>query len=204
MRHRLINITEPAIEPVTVAEAKLHAHIDHSVQDAIIESWIKSARIMAEGYQRQVYISRIMEMSFDSFPHSIFDIPYAPLIQVISIKYFDLNNTEYTLYYDGTNPVTTTEEGGDEPSTNSDFIIDINGNPGRISLAYNTIWPVVTLRPIDAVRVRFAAGYGLETSDIPENVRDAIMLYCTYRNENRAGEVGECPQQFFNLLRFDR
>lgn len=204
MQHRIINITEPSIEPVTVAEAKLHAHIDHSVQDTIIASWIKSARIMAEAYQRQIYISRIMEMSFDCFPRSPIIIPYAPLIQLISIKYFDSDNVEYTLYYDGTNPVTTTEEGGDEPSTNLDFIIDINGNPGRISLAYAATWPVVTLRPIDAVRVRLAAGYGLEAADVPENVKDAIMLYCTYRNENRAGEVGECPQQFFNLLRFDR
>lgn len=204
MQHRIINITEPAIEPVTVAEAKLHAHIDHSVQDAIIASWIKSGRVQAEAYQRQAYISRIIEMSFDDFPCSPIEIPYFPLVQLISIKCYDSANVETVLYYEGYNPVTTTEEGGVEPSTNSDFIIDINGNPGRISLAYNKSWPSVTLRPIDAVRVRFAVGYGLDSEDVPENVRDAIMLYCTYRNENRAGEVSQCPRQFFDLLRFDR
>jgi hypothetical protein len=204
MQHRIINITEPAIEPVTVAEAKLHAHIDHSVQDTMIASWIKSGRIQAEAFQRQVYISRIMEMSFDGFPTSPFEVPYHPLIQLISIKYYDSLNAETILYYDGYNPVTTTEEGGEEPTTNTDFLVDINGNPGRVSLAYSKLWPSVTLRPIDAVRVRFAAGYGLDAEDVPENVKDAIMLYCTYRNENRAGEVAACPRQFFDLLRFDR
>jgi uncharacterized phiE125 gp8 family phage protein len=204
MRYSLKTITPPAIEPVTVAELKLHTHIDYSEEDSVLEKWISSARILAEGYQRQVYISRILEMSLDTFPPSAFDIPYFPLIQLISIKYFDLDNTENTLYYEGYNPVTTTEEGGTEPSTNSDFIIDISGNPGRVSLAYAATWPVVTLRPIDAVRIRFAAGYGLEAADVPENVRDAIMLYCAYRNENRAGEISEYPKQFLNLLRFDR
>jgi hypothetical protein len=57
---------------------------------------------------------------------------------------------------------------------------------------------------MSSVKIRFAAGYGLDASDVPQNIRDAIMLYCGWRNENRAAEVGSEPEQFFNLLRHDR
>lgn len=204
MSYRLIQIQAPDIEPVTLAEVKLHAHIDHSVQDAIINSWIKSARIAAEAYQRRAFIGQIWEMAFDAFPSVPILLPLAPLMQLISIKYYDYNNTDTTLYYEGYNPVSTTEEGGDEPSTNADFIIDTSGSPGRIALAYSKTWPAIVLRAIDAVKLRFACGYGLDTTAVPENVRNAIMLYCTYMNENRAGEVAEVPRQFYDLLAFDR
>ena len=204
MQYRLKNITPPEIEPVTLAEVKLHAHIDHSVQDSIINSWIKGSRTIVEAYQRRALIGQIWEMSFDCFPALPIDLPMAPLMQLISIKYIDCNGTETTLYYDGYNPVSTTEEGGDEPSTNSEFIVDTSGSPGRLSHAYSCVWPSVVLRPIDAVKIRFACGYGIDREDVPENVRDAIMLYCTYMNENRAGEVIQPPRQFFDLIAFDR
>lgn len=204
MQQRIKIITQPAIEPVTAAEVKLHTHISGTTEDTLLEKWIKSARIQAEAFMNQAFIGRIIEMSFDCFPDCPIEIPYSPLMQLISIKYFDYLNAETTLYYDGTDPIGTTEEGGEEPTTNSDFIVDVSGLPGRIGLAYEKSWPVVTLRPIDAVRVRSAVGYGLTAADVPDNVKDAIMLYCTYRNENRAGEFERAPKQFFDLLRFDR
>jgi hypothetical protein len=204
MQYRLKRITGPAIEPVTVSDVKLYAHISHSVEDDIITSWIKTARKIAEDFLKRVFISQLWEMSFDSFPNVPFDIPISPLLQLRSIIYYGTDNTEYTLYYDGTNPVSTTEEGGDEPTTNSDFIIDLSGDPGRVALAYCKTWPTTELRSIDAVRIRFFSGYGLTAADVPDNIKDAIYLYCAYCNENRAGELPEIPRQFFDLLRFER
>jgi len=197
-------ITAPAIEPVTLAEVKLSGRISHDVEDDLLTSWIASARIAAENFQHRAYINQVWEMSFDGFPCLPLCFPRPPLLQLMSISYFETDNSETQLYYDGTNPVTTTEEGGAEPETNGDFIIDRSGDPGRLGHAYLKTWPSVVLRPIDAVRVRFAAGYGLEASDVPQSVRDAIILYCTWRNENRAGEIEKIPEHFFNLLRPER
>jgi hypothetical protein len=194
-------ITAPQIEPVTVDEVKLHTHIDYDVEDSIISAWIESARVMAENFMRRSFIAQIWEMTLDSFPVTPLLLQRSPLMQLISIKYYDTDNTETTLYYDGYNPVTTTEEGGEEPTTNADFIIDPDSEPARIELAYGKTWPAVVLRPANAVKVRYAAGYGLDAEDVPANIRDAIMLYCAYRNENRAGEVVEVPKQFYDLLR---
>jgi len=197
-------IVPPAIEPVTVEDVKLHAHITHDVENSIIAGWIRSARQQAEDFQRRSYISQILEASWDQFPQSPFQIPRPPLIQVMDMSYWDCYNNYFNLYHLDWNPVSTTEEVGTEPATNSHFIIDTNSQPGRISLAYMILWPIVVLRNIDSFRVRYAAGYGHTADCIPQSVKDAIMLYCTWRNENRAAEDKEMPVQMRNLLASDR
>jgi hypothetical protein len=52
--------------------------------------------------------------------------------------------------------------------------------------------------------LRYVAGYGIDTGDVPAKAIDAIMLYCAYRNENRASENDAAPKQFFDILRADR
>jgi hypothetical protein len=196
-------ITAPAIEPVTLADVFLHTRMSHSTEDDLLNTWIKSARKRAEEYQRRAYIGQVWEMAFDGFPCLPLSLPRWPLLQLISIKYYDTANAETVLYYDGYNPVTTTEEGGAEPETNADFYVDTDEEPGRIAHAYAKTWPSVILRSINSVKIRFAAGYGLTASDVPENVKEAIMLYCSWRNENRAAET-EFPDEFYSLLRFER
>jgi hypothetical protein len=196
-------ITPPAIEPVSLDDVKLHAHIDHSVQDNILTTWIKSGRRLAEDYQHRAYIGQVWEIGFDDFPYMPIELPKAPLLGVMSIKYYDYQNAETVLYEVADSPITTTEEVGSDFEGNSDFIIDTASEPGRIEHAYLKLWPSPVLRPIDAVKIRYAAGYGLKAIDVPENVIDSIMVYCTFRNENRAAE-NELPKQCIDLLRHDR
>jgi hypothetical protein len=197
-------VTPPADEPVSVEDVKIHTHIDHDVEDQIIETWILSARIMAEDYQRRAYIAQAWEMTFDAFPEMPILLPRAPIIGLISIKYWDYLNAESTLFGGGDDPLTTTEEPTTTAESNDDFIVDIFSEPGRIGLAYGKTWPSVQLRSMASVKIRFAAGYGFHKNAVPANVKDAIMLYCAYRNENRAAEVSSAPAQFFNLLNQNR
>lgn len=197
-------ITPPAIEPVTLDEAKLHARIAYDVEDALIEQWIASARKTAEDFQRRAYIAQTLELSFDQFPATPILLPRPPAIWVKSIKYYDYLNAVTTLYEKFDDPLTTTVEAGDEPSTNDDFLIDTDNEPGRICLAYGIMWPSVMLRDMNSVKIRYVAGYGDAATDVPEPVKDAIMLYCAHMSENRASEEDAIPKQFFDILRQDR
>jgi hypothetical protein len=197
-------ITPPEIEPVTLQEIHDHTRISHAVEDALLTSWIVSARQRAEDILNRAFIAQVWELTLDNFPCLPLILPRVPLMQLLSIKYYDTANAETELYYESYNPVTTTDEGGEEPATNANFFVDTDSEPGRLGFAYLKDWPSVILRPLAGVKIRFAAGYGLEAADVPQNVRDAILLYCGWRNENRAAEVGKEPEQFFNLLRHDR
>lgn len=184
MKHSIKIITAPTVEPVTVAEVKLHAHIDHDVEDTVLTTWIKTARGLAEDYQRRSFITQTIELTYDDYPDVPLLLPRAPVQSVTSIKIYDTDNVETSL-------------------TLNNFIIDLDSQPARIDLGYLKSWPTTMLRPIAGVKIRYVAGYGDAAMSVPANVKDAIMLYCTYRNENRAGEI-EAPKQFYDLLRHDR
>lgn len=197
IEYTLVRTLAPSVEPVTVEQVKMHAHIDHDVEDDLIAGWIKSGRELAEGFQRRSYYYQAWEMIFDYFPPLPINIPRAPLISIDSIKYYDT--------------------AGDETICDLDeFIIDSSSQPGRLSHAYNYFWPSVTLQPMSAVKIAFTSGYseagtttaspegtGAAIEAIPQSAKDAIILYCTYRNENRSGET-DIPNGFYDLLRPDR
>lgn len=190
-------ITPPILEPVSVEDVKIYTHIDHDVDDKLLLSWIKTARILAENHQRRAYFEQTWEMSFDNFPNLPLFIPRPPLNHIEFIHYYDSNNTMTDMDLD-------------------EFIIDTSHEPGRLSHGYNEIWPSVILRPIDAIKIRYVCGFVSLTVDdstttttepesipLPENVKDAIYLYCAYRNENRSGEIEKVPRQFYDLLNQD-
>jgi len=127
----------------------------------------------------------------------------------------DLDDTETEIYSNDTDQSTTTPGPVGTSTTTTTpapnvidddgtFIIDTDSEPGRLCLAYSETWPTVTLRPHKAVKIRYWAGYGPTADSVPDTVKDAIMLYCAYRNENRAGEITETPKQFYDLLTPER
>ena len=85
----------------------------------------------------------------------------------------------------------------------SNYFVDTDHEPGRINLEHGISWPAVTLRDINGLKIRFVAGYGDAATDVPQAAKEAITLYCAYRNENRIGET-EVPKAFYDILRPDR
>ena len=198
MEYSLKLVTAPIEEPVSIDEVKKYVHIDHDVEDTLISTWISSARRLAEVYQRRAYCQQTWEMSFDYLPSSSLPIslPYPPLIEVISVDYYDYQDKKIS-------------------ANLSDFIIDTRSEPARIALAYCKYWPTDILRSLGAMIIRYSAGYkisylGSSTTPTPEEnlipayVRDAICLYCAYRNENRSGEIDKIPQAFYDILNPER
>jgi uncharacterized phiE125 gp8 family phage protein len=172
----------PYDEPVSVGDVKLHARISHDLDDGLVTSWISAGRELAEAYTKRVYMARTLEAIFDSFPASgPVDLPGVPLKSLVSVKYYDINNAEHTI-------------------DNSLFFVDIDSEPGRIAFTGLYRWPVMVLRAINGLKIRYTAGE-TDRKNVPAAVKDAILLYCTYRNENRTGETDSVPEQFFHILR---
>lgn len=178
----MVTVTGPKVEPVTIDQVKLHTHVNNDDEDSLIQSWISSARRAAENFQNRAYITQTLEIRFDSWPCFPMLIPRAPIQSVSSIKYVDTDGTEHTL-------------------DTADYIVDISSIPGRIGLAYAVTLPTTILQPIDAVRVQYVAGYGDKAESVPEYIKDAIMLYCSWRYENRTAEAGLMPEAFYDILR---
>jgi uncharacterized phiE125 gp8 family phage protein len=176
-------ITPPTTDPVTLPEFKNYQRgIDGDEFDTTITNLIKAARETAQGYQNRAFFTQTWELTLNSFPTMPCKIPLPPLQSVTSIKYTDENGTETAMNL-------------------ADFIIDTDSEPGRIAFKKGKQWPSVTLQSINAVKIRFIAGYS-DINKVPYTVKLAYMLYVTHRLDN-PGSDG-IPQAFYDLLSPER
>jgi len=132
----------------------------NTTEDPTLNALIKVARQYAETVTRRALITQTWDWVMDAFPTGDFEVPLPTLQSVTSIKYYDTNGT-LTEWL----PVT-------------EYNVDINSEPGRISPAYQVVYP--TARDINnAVTVRFIAGYGTAAA-VPQGIKQAMLMLISH------------------------
>lgn len=93
----------PLIEPITLAEARLHLRVDSTDEDTLITSLIAAAREDCEAFQNRKYLTQTWEYWLDSFPSTDFiEIPNPPLqVPVVTAGAF-VSGTIYRILSVGT------------------------------------------------------------------------------------------------------
>lgn len=186
-------ITAAATFPVSRTEAKAHLVVDHADHDALIDAYIGAATNHAQRFLGRALVEQTWELTLDEFPDNELKIPLPPLIAVVSVKYDDGAGDEQTL----------------DPAS---YTVDAVSEPGWILPASAGAWPSV-YEGINAVRVRFRAGYYDDTSPsanvAPDDIRAAILLTIGTLYANRETVViGQTatllPWGAEQLLRFHR
>lgn len=197
-----------ALEPITLAEAKLQCRVEIPDDDALIAGWIASARMRAEVIARQTFLPTTYDWFFDGFPlagngyfnrliratgpspawlpngAAVLQLPKGPVISVESVSYYDSTGT-LTVY----------------PA--SSYFLSV-GSSGRLQPLNGQVWPVLGPR-IDGVVIRYTAGYP-SVANVPEVVKSAMKLLVAHWYENREATVAasygskEIPQGVDSLL----
>lgn len=156
-------ITPPATEPVTLAEAKAHLRVDIADDDALITSLIVAARTDCENLIQRALITQTWEKAVDAFGEAI-ELPKPPLISVLHVRYDDTNGVEQTL-------------------ASLSYQVDNFSEPGWVVPAYGFDWPD-TREQINAVRVRYTAGYG-SAAAVPQPIKQWILIRVGQLHEHR-------------------
>lgn len=161
----LVRTAEPAAEPVTLAEGKLHERVDHAADDALITSLLLAARRWVEGYTSRGLITQTWRWELDAFPRrGYLLVPLAPVLAVTEIRTIDADGVE-AVY------------GADQ------YLVDRSSEPARIVLKSGASWPTATLQRAGGVRIALSIGYGAAAGDVPEQIKLAIkMLMGTWYN----------------------
>lgn len=149
-------VTPPAMEPVTLEEAKLHLRIDGTEEDSLISALITAARQKAEEYTRRAFIAQTWELALDSASGKVY-LPRPP-IQAIN---------EVTL-------------DGEIVSTENYSLIGQDVFYSRI--------PFRAINP-DGLAIRYISGYGSNATDVPQAIRQAILMMVAHLYEAREGEA---------------
>jgi uncharacterized phiE125 gp8 family phage protein len=149
-------ITPPAVEPISLAEAKLHARVDDSDRDTLITVFIKSAREAAEHELGRALITQTWRLTLDEFPCAEIELPKPKVLSIASVGYVDA-------------------DGVDQVVSSANYTLDSAQLPGWVLPAENFDWPA-TRAIANAVRVDFTAGYGPAATDVPASVRQWMLL----------------------------
>jgi uncharacterized phiE125 gp8 family phage protein len=178
-------LTPPAVEPVTLADAKAHLKVDVSDDDALIGRLIAAARARAEWHLGRALISQSWRLWLDTWPcDGIVEIPLPPLQSVASVTTYALDDTATVL-----DPVT--------------YQVDAASQPARLMLKSNTAQPpdlIGGLRAINSVAIAFTAGYGDSASDVPSGICAALLELIAFLYEHRGEAPAELPLDVLALL----
>lgn len=156
--------TPPEIEPISLADAKLHCRVDDDItkDDSLIRSYIKAATDNAQAITRRQFINGTYELRINAFP-SVIKLPRPPLWDINSIKYFDPDDVEQTL----------------DPA---EYIVDAYSTIGQIVPSES--WPGVG-DMIPTITIEYIAGYGDDRDSVPEDIKNAIKLIVGHLYEHR-------------------
>lgn len=164
----LLTIVEPAIEPVTLAQAYGYLRETPGADDLLVGSLITAARRWCEVYTQRRFITQTVRLLMDFFPGTVdmrlagarvsspfvsgsnavlvgiryaILLPYPPVSSIAQFVYQDANGNPQQLI----------------PATN--YIQDLASQPARLTPLFGQMWPVARV-VVNAVFVDYICGYG--------------------------------------------
>lgn len=169
----------PATEPVTLAEAKAFLRVDDGAEDALIATLVAAARLHIEATTGRALLSQSWRVVLDAWPQErAVRMPVSPLIGITSVTAYD-------------------QAGGAHPIGLAQF--QTEAAPARLLLP-----PMVdgmpALRQRQGIEIDYTAGYGAAAGDVPDDLRQALLVLVGAWFEHRDSASEAMPAGFERLV----
>ena len=163
--YRSLKVNTLATNPLfTTAEAKDFLKVDTTADDTLIDNLIKAATQSCEEYTNQYFLDTLVTQYSDNWLE-VYRLYKSPVSTLTHIKYYDSSDTLQTL-------------------AASNYILDNVSKPARIGLAVDGELPTLADR-INAVEVKYTVGYGENSTDVPDGIKQAVLFTIGNWYENR-------------------
>jgi uncharacterized phiE125 gp8 family phage protein len=179
IRWRLKLLSPPAVEPVTITDAKLLDKVEFNDEDPLWTRWVIGARKMIEDDTGRALITQTWCLYLDCFPAWDINLRRCPVQSIVSIDYVDTAGVPQTV-----------------PPENYD--LDTASEPARLTPAWSKFWPFTRFQA-NAVQIAFTAGYGDAATDVPEFCRSPIESLAAWWNRHRE-QAGLKPPHYESLV----
>ena len=156
-------LTAPAVEPLSLAEAKAFLRVEHADDDDLIAALIAASRIHVEAQTRRALIAQSWRIALDQWPaDGRLPVRPAPLQEVSAARVYDFAGAAQELDL-------------------QNFVVDA----GNSALAFAP-WALAQPGRLAAgIELDVICGYGDAASDVPEPLRQAVRLLVAHWYENR-------------------
>lgn len=182
---------QPAVEPVSLSEAKAWLKVDNTADDDLISSLIVAARMAVEDYTNLKLIEQTIEETYDCFPaanmyneYGALRLTHGPVVSVTSIGYQLVAGTYTAL-------------------NSYDYKAHTYQRPAIITPAYNGLWPTVIKFP-EAVKVTYVAGVAANAAAVPDLFKNAIKKMLLQWYEKRGENMRKIPTDVEFMLNVNR
>jgi hypothetical protein len=204
--------TPPAVEPLSLADAKAQIKVDSNYEDSLITAAIAAIRRDCENFLGRSLVTQTWTMTLDEFPdgsgggrlvdsfaqhnlraykeYRIIEIPRPPLQSINFIKYIGRQ--------DALDP---TRDSAYDPATRLHTLdpqyyqVDAVSEPGRVAPITSIYWPFTDLNllspALNSVQIEFVSGYGTDADvalQLP-NAIAAMKLFVGHLFENREAVI---------------
>lgn len=170
-----VRTEKPAAAPVDLDQVKLHLLVDHGDDDDLIEAFIDAAVEHLDGYAGILGRALVTQTWVQKFPRffGAMRLALAPVAEVVSVEYFDENNSEADL---GSGPF--------------EVQVDAMG-PFLVPPSQPATYP-----RMDAVTVTYKAGQPAD--DVPAPIKTAMLLLIAnwYANREAVSDVASTALPF--------
>ena len=158
-------VSAPAIEPITLSEAKTHLRVDGATDDTLVNSLIVTSRLHIEAALSIALITQNWRLVLDCWPvGDTLNVPLRPLSAVTEVRVID-------------------GQGVPKIIDAISYSVDLVSNVPRI-ISRSGYWPMPGVRT-SGIEIDVAAGYGDTTVDVPQPIRQALLLLIAHWYENR-------------------
>ncbi len=156
-------LTAPAVEPLSLAEAKAFLRVEHGDDDDVIAALISASRIHVEAQTRRALITQSWRIIIDAWPgDGRQEVRPGPLQELTAARVYDFGNVAHAV------------------DTES-FVVDA----GSSALAFAP-WALPSPGRFAAgIEFDVVVGYGDAAADVPEPLRHAVRLLIAHWYENR-------------------
>jgi uncharacterized phiE125 gp8 family phage protein len=158
-----ILLTAPAVEPVSLDEARAFLRVEHNDDDEVIAALIAGSRIHVEAQTRRALITQGWRITADSWPQDgRLTIVPAPLQALTAARVYDVDGNAQALDLQA-------------------FVPDL----GASALVFAPWALPAPGRLAAGIELDVTIGYGDAAIDVPEALRQAIRLLTAHWYDNR-------------------
>ena len=155
--HSVCRLSQPAALAISMEECKNFLKIDYIEDDELLSKLISSASQKFENYTSQALVSQTWQVMYKQFSDDDVKLPTNPVTQVTKVE---------TISYSGEHTIF-------DPK-----LYDFDQSTQRLTFK---VFPFGYYLKID-----YIAGYGIDSTKVPNDIKTALLNHIAYLYENRA------------------
>lgn len=162
-----IRVDGPAVEPVSLADARAHLRLDDTHEDDLVAALIEAGRLLLESATRLIFINQSWRLILEEAPRGMrLHLPLAPIIAITEIRAIDAQGAPSVV-----DPQEYRLRAGAQPPT----------------LMLEESFP----RLPGGIEIDLEAGFGPAPENVPAPLRQALRMLVARWFEERGDGVGE-------------